>query len=142
MLEIYHIRKGVFFMNLTARIYLLEYLSGMIFYSIGIFLITPPTDPAFVKYIFVGGMLLILVGIWINTYLKKTDKLDERGLNNLFKASSVTILILLFLLLLSGIILLLVDIHLIFSSGIISFILAIIFIIHATTFRTLEIKGD
>ncbi|WP_208559152.1 hypothetical protein [Marinilactibacillus kalidii] len=129
-------------MNLTARIYLLEYLSGMIFYSIGIFLITPPTDPAFVKYIFVGGMLLILVGIWINTYLKKTDKLDERGLNNLFKASSVTILILLFLLLLSGIILLLVDIHLIFSSGIISFILAIIFIIHATTFRTLEIKGD
>lgn len=128
-------------MNLTTKIYLMEYLGGMIFYSIGIFLITPPTNPGFVKYIGIGGMLLILLGVWTYTYLKKSEQLDERGMNNLSKASNVTILIVLFLLFLSGVLLLLLDFHLDFSPAIISFVLATILVSHATAFRTLEVKG-
>lgn len=46
-------------LNLTGKIYTIEFLSGMIFYVIGVFLVTPATDPMYVKYLAIGFLVMI-----------------------------------------------------------------------------------
>lgn len=53
-------------MELTGKIYTIELLSGMIFYVLGIGLITPPTNSPKIKYLGMG--LLIVVQLFVITF--------------------------------------------------------------------------
>ncbi|MHC5251005.1 hypothetical protein ACYRFS_07115 [Listeria kieliensis] len=127
--------------NLTGKIYTVVFLSGMFFYVIGIWLITPATNPSYIKYIGIGAMLVILFSIVLATIFRKSEKLDERARHNFYKASNLALLFTLFLLFLGGIILLAFPIRLTLLPGVISLALATIFAVHSLTFRTLELSG-
>ncbi|EOL49964.1 hypothetical protein [Enterococcus caccae] len=127
--------------NLTERIYTIELLSGMIFYSLGILFVTPPTNSEFTKYTIGGLMILVLLIIMVVTILTNTEKLDERALNNFYKSSNITFLFILLFLLVGGVATYFIPIGLKLSPAIISFILAVILILHGSTFRSLEISG-
>ncbi len=129
-------------MNLTAKIYLTEFLAGMFFYGIGIFLITPATDTPLIKYAAIGSMLLVMLGVWIYVLRKRTEKLDERALHNLFKASATTLALVTLFTLLAGLVIELFQLKIILSAGILCLGLALILISHAATFRILEVKGN
>ncbi|MBM7690503.1 hypothetical protein BCR24_15895 [Enterococcus ureilyticus] len=128
-------------MNLTGKIYTIELLSGMIFYSIGILFITPPTTPEITKYLAIGLMILVLLIIMVVTILTNTEKLDERALNNFYKSSNITFFFILIVLLIGGVITQFIPIDIKLSTSIISFILAVVLILHGSTFRSLEISG-
>lgn len=128
-------------MNLTGKIYLVEFLSGMIFYGIGIFLLTPATSPVAVKYIGIGILSLVLLACLIWIIKSRSEKMDERAKNNFNKASNLTIILFSFLLLIFGIIIQFLSVKFYFSSGLIALMLASILIVHAGSFRQLEISG-
>lgn len=127
--------------NLTGKIYTVVFLSGMFFYAIGIWLITPATSPSYIKYIGIGAMLAILLTIVAVTLFRKSEKLDERARHNFYKASNLALLFTLVLLLLGGTALLVFPIRTALLPGIISLALATIFAVHSMTFRTLELSG-
>lgn len=129
-------------MNLTGKIYLVEFLSGMLFYGMGILFITPPTEPIMVKYIGIGCLSLIELAILFWVLKSRSEKMDERAKNNFNKASNLTMISVSLLLLVLGIGIQLFSLKFYLSIGIISFILATILIIHAASFRQLEILGN
>lgn len=128
-------------MNLTGKIYTIELLSGMIFYGIGILLITPPTNPLVIKYIGVGSLIVLQLVIIIFTMFRNSEKLDERALVNVYKASNLTVFILFFLFFVSGVVIQIFSLKISFSAAISAFILAIMLVTHSTVFRTLENLG-
>ena len=125
-------------MNLTARVYGLEYGIGMAFYGIGILLITPPTNNPLLKNSLILIVCLASVIGSLIQYKQTNEKFDERAKHNFMKASNVTLMILLFLLITGGTIIQLFNLNLIFSSGIAFFMLATLCVIHANAFRQLE----
>lgn len=128
--------------NLTGKIYTIEFLSGMIFYVIGVFLVTPATNPIYVKYLGIGSLAFIQLIFIIQMWLKKSEKIDERAKLNIHKASHVTIQILWLLFLLIGIIFSITSIKIYVTSAIISFVLATVLVIHACIFRMYELSGN
>lgn len=128
-------------MNLTGKIYTIELLSGMIFYSLGILFITPPTTPEIIKNLAIGLMILVLIIIMGVTILTNKEKLDERALNNFYKSSNVTFFFTLIFLLAGGIVIYFIPMGFRLSPAIISFMLAVILILHGSTFRSLEMSG-
>lgn len=128
-------------MNLTGKIYTIELLSGMIFYSLGILFITPPTTPEIIKNLAIGLMILVLLIIMGVTILTNKEKLDERALNNFYKSSNVTFFFTLIFLLAGGIVIYFIPMGFRLSPAIISFMLAVILILHGSTFRSLEMSG-
>lgn len=127
--------------NLTSKIYMIELLCGMIFYGLGILFITPPTNPPFIKYLAVGSLLFVILAIIIFTAFSTTEKLDERALNNFYKSSTITFFFMLFFLLVCGTAVYFIPMSIIFSPAIASFMLAIILILHGSTFRSFELSG-
>ncbi|MCA5013976.1 MULTISPECIES: hypothetical protein [unclassified Enterococcus] len=128
-------------MNLTGKIYTIELLSGMIFYSLGILFITPPTTPEIIKNLAIGLMILVLLIIMVAAILTNKEKLDERALNNFYKSSNVTFFFTLIFLLAGGIVIYFIPMGFRLSPAIISFMLAVILILHGSTFRSLEMSG-
>lgn len=128
-------------LNLTAKIYTIEFLSGMFFYSLGILITTPPTNPEIFKIIGIGSMLLILLAVIIKTLFTNSEKLDERAKNNFYKSSTITLLIALVFLVISGLLSQFLSLNLALSPAIVSFALATILVAHSSTFRTLELAG-
>lgn len=88
--------------GLTSKLYVLTVLVAMSIHTVGIWLITPLTNPLFIKNVFMGGLLLILL-ISIGYFIFKPthEQPDERFYMNLAKSASimfvVTIIILLVL---------------------------------------------
>ena len=75
------------------------------------------------------------------TILTNTEKLDERALNNFYKSSNTTFFFILIVLLVGEVLLYFIPIDIKLSPAIISFILAVILILHGSTFSSLEISG-
>ena len=120
--------------KLTDKIFKLELLSGFIFYGIGILMMTPATTPNIVKYI------EIVIGIYY--LVQQSEKMDERAKLNINKASNTTLISVSVTLLILGLGYELFSVHLPFSLGIISFILATILIFHSYVFKQLELSGE
>lgn len=128
--------------KLTDKIFKLELLSGFIFYGIGILMMTPATTPKIVKYIAIGGMTIIEIVIGIYYLVQQSEKMDERAKLNINKASNTTLISVSVTLLILGLGYELFSVHLPFSLGIISFILATILIFHSYVFKQLELSGE
>lgn len=80
-------------MSLTERIYGLEYSIGVLFYGVGILLLTPPTNNQLLKNLIISAVCLVgLVGA-IYQFRSSKEKIDERDKNNFIKASNITLLI-------------------------------------------------
>lgn len=91
------------YFGLTEKLYTCTLLAAMGVYTKGIWAITPDTHPVWLKHLFLGAGLLILVGFFLYFAFKKVDeKADDRFYMNLAKAASLTlILVLLSLIILS-----------------------------------------
>lgn len=129
-------------MNLTAKIYCSEIFAGMVFYVVGVFLITPPTLPLFLKPLFCGIMVLTLAILFIKFFFNKSEKLDERAIHNLFKAGGITLEIFLLFLVISVVIFALGNFRIQLSSGILCLIIASLLCVHAYVFYALEKSGQ
>ena len=129
-------------MNLTERIYALEYVIGMFFYGIGILLVTPPTSNPFFKNMIV--LLVCLVGVIGGgvQFKQSHEKIDERAKNNFVRASNTTLIIFICLLIIFGSLFQLLTVKINFFSGIIFFMLATICVIHASAFKKFEQSGN
>lgn len=128
--------------ELTDKIFKLELLSGFIFYGIGILMVTPATTPEIVKYIAVGGLIIIEIGIGIYYFTQRSEKMDERAKLNINKASNSTLISVSILLLILGLGYEIFSVQLPFSLGIVSFMLATILMIHSYAFKHLELSGE
>jgi hypothetical protein len=128
--------------NLTKKIFKIELLSGAIFYGIGLLLITPSTDPAFIKYIAIGGMFVIEISILIYALIIRSEKIDERAKKNFNKSSTTTLSIIFVLLTIFGLTIQIFSLKITFSFGLISLMLATTLAIHATAFKKLEVSGE
>lgn len=129
-------------LTLTEKVFKLEFLVGMIFYAIGIILITPATTPMLIKYIAVGILLFVLLLIIIRTVFSNSEKLDERARTNFYKASNTTLFSALLFLIISVILIQFLPFSVILSPAMLSFILAGLFTTHSHTFKKLELSGE
>lgn len=95
--------KSEKYFGLTEKLYTCTLLAAIGVYTKGIWAITPDTHPVWLKHLFLGVGLLILVGFFLYFAFKKVDeKADDRFYMNLAKAASLTlILVLLSLIILS-----------------------------------------
>lgn len=128
--------------KLTDKIFKTELLSGFIFYGIGIFMMTPETTPEIIKYIGVGGLIIIEIGIGTYYLTQQSEKMDERAKLNINKASNSTLIIVSILLLILGLGYEIFSVHLSFSLEIVSFMLATILMVHSNVFKQLELSGE
>ncbi|QHF55122.1 MULTISPECIES: hypothetical protein [Streptococcus] len=88
-------RQQAYF-GLTEKLYTCTLLTTMGIYTKGIWVITPDTNPAWLKHLFLGLSLLILVGFFLYFAIKKVDeKADDRFYINLAKAASLTLILVL-----------------------------------------------
>lgn len=86
-------------------------------------------------------MILILLTIIVVALCYKKEKLDERALNNFYKSSNTTFFFILIFLFVGGIAVYFIPMNLTLSPAIISFMLAVVLILHGSTFRALELSG-
>lgn len=128
--------------TLTEKIFVLEYLSAAILFGIGIFLVTPDTDPPFIKLIGVGALLLIMLGLLIKIALNHSQNMDERARINWDRSSSVTLRVTLLLLILFGMGAQFIELKGLSFSAAIAFLLSIILCLHAFTFKKIEETGE
>ena len=85
---------------IAYKIYILLILLSTILYGLGILVITPDTDPFYLKYGGIIGILIVELGFLSYYAKKKADEpFDERLYANLMKASSLTFLVSLIVLL-------------------------------------------
>ena len=76
--------------NLTMKFYNLLTLTATSIYTVGIWLWTPSTNPPFIKYIALGGLLAIQFLFLMFFALKKVkERADERFYANLAKAATL-----------------------------------------------------
>ena len=76
--------------NLTMKFYNLLTLTATSIYTVGIWLWTPSTNPPFIKYIALGGLLAIQFLFLLFFALKKVkERADERFYANLAKAATL-----------------------------------------------------
>ena len=76
--------------DLTMKFYNLLTLSATSIYTVGIWLWTPSTNPPFIKYIALGGLLAIQFLFLLFFDLKKVkERADERFYANLAKAATL-----------------------------------------------------
>lgn len=88
-------RQQAYF-GLTEKLYTCTLLATMGIYTKGIWAITPDTNPAWLKHLFLGLSLLILVGFFLYFAIKKVnEKADDRFYINLAKAASLTLILVL-----------------------------------------------
>ena len=80
--------------DLTMKFYNLLTLSATSIYTVGIWLWTPSTNPPFIKYIALGGLLAIQFLFLLFFALKKVkERADERFYANLAKAATLMFVI-------------------------------------------------
>lgn len=87
-------------------------------------------------------MILTLAILFIKFFFKKSEKLDERAIHNLFKASGITLEIFLLFLVISVVIFALGNFRIQLSSGILCLIIASLLCVHAYVFYALEKSGQ
>ena len=76
--------------DLTMKFYNLLNLTATSIYTVGIWLWTPSTNPPFIKYIALGGLLAIQLLFLLFFALKKVkERADERFYANLAKAATL-----------------------------------------------------
>ena len=76
--------------SLTMKFYNLLNLTATSIYTVGIWLWTPSTNPPFIKYIALGGLLAIQLLFLLFFALKKVkERADERFYANLAKAATL-----------------------------------------------------
>ena len=76
--------------DLTMKFYNLLTLTATSIYTVGIWLWTPSTNPPFIKYIALGGLLAIQLLFLLFFALKKVkERADERFYANLAKAATL-----------------------------------------------------
>ncbi|MHC5248102.1 hypothetical protein [Enterococcus sp. LJL90] len=127
--------------RLTSKIYSIEFLAAMLFYSIGVSLSTPNTNPIYLKYLVMGVMLVIISAIILWISLMNSEKMDERARYNLSKASNLTIITAISFFVLLGVSLLALSLHIQLTAGIMSFVVAAMLAFHALSFLTFENVG-
>lgn len=124
--------------SLTGKIYVIEFLSGMIFYVIGILLITPISNPPILKTIVLGATITVQALIIIYTAFVRAERIDERAEFNFNKASSITLYTAIILVIILGITIEIFSFNPTFSSGLIALVLATTLCLHALLFHSLE----
>lgn len=124
--------------SLTSKIYLIEFLSGSIFYVIGILLLTPASNPLFFKYVVLGSLMTPTIIIIVYTAIVKSENMDERATANYNKASSIALYTVFLQLLILGIFVKVFSINFNFFAGLIALTLASILCLHALSFYILE----
>ncbi|MGT2906668.1 DUF3796 domain-containing protein [Streptococcus dentiloxodontae] len=84
------------YFGLTEKLYSLTLLAAMGIYIKGIWAFTPNTNPIWLKPVFLGLVLLILVAFFLYFAFKKVDeKPDERFYADLAKAACLTLTLML-----------------------------------------------
>lgn len=81
-------QKSVY--SLTVKTYVLLSLTASSIYTVGIWLLTPPTHPSLIKNLALGVLLTLqLVPLLIFSFKKVHEKADERFYSNLAKAATL-----------------------------------------------------
>lgn len=91
------------YFGLTEKLYTITLMAAMGIYTTGVLVVTPDTNPFWIKPLFLGIGLLILFGFFLYYSFKKVDEMpDERFYADLAKAACLTLtLVLICLLVLS-----------------------------------------
>ncbi|HFR3936438.1 TPA: hypothetical protein ACHVIL_000838 [Streptococcus suis] len=77
-----------FYFGLSEKIYTVTLLAAMGIYGKGIWVITPATNPSWIKDVFLGFGLFLLMAFFLYFAFKKVDeKPDDRFYTNLAKAA-------------------------------------------------------
>lgn len=93
------------YFGLTEKLYTVTLFTAFAIYTKGIWVLTPDTNPVWLKHFFLGAGLVILTILALYFLLKKTkEKPDERFWADLAKAGAVTLLFILFSLLILSIV--------------------------------------
>ena len=81
-----------FYFGLTEKLYTVTLLGAMGIYGKGIWVITPATNPSWIKDVFLGFGLFLLMAFFLYFAFKKVDeKPDDRFYTNLAKAACLTL---------------------------------------------------
>ena len=81
-----------FYFGLTEKLYTVTLLGAMGIYAKGIWVITPATNPSWIKDGFLGFGLVVLLAFFLYFVFKKVDeKPDDRFYTNLAKAACLTL---------------------------------------------------
>ena len=82
------------YFGLTEKLYGMTLFSAMAIYTKGIWIITPATSPIWLKHLFLGSGLFVLILCFLYFALKKVDEqADERFYMNLAKAACTTLVL-------------------------------------------------
>ena len=90
--------------GLTGKLYTLTVLVAMSIHTVGIWILTPATNPPLIKNIFMSGFLLfLLIAIGYFSFKPVNEQPDERFYMNLAKSASIMFIVtILLLLILTG----------------------------------------
>ena len=81
-----------FYFGLTEKLYTVTLFGAMGIYGKGIWVITPATNPSWIKDVFLGFGLFLLVAFFLYFAFKKVyEKPDDRFYTNLAKAACLTL---------------------------------------------------
>ncbi|HEM3186215.1 membrane protein [Streptococcus suis] len=81
-----------FYFGLSEKIYTVTLLAAMGIYGKGIWVITPATNPSWIKDVFLGFGLFLLMAFFLYFAFKKVDeKPDDRFYTNLAKAACLSL---------------------------------------------------
>ncbi|HFI0144085.1 TPA: hypothetical protein ACGPBJ_000314 [Streptococcus suis] len=81
-----------FYFGLTEKLYTVTLIAAMGIYGKGIWIITPATNPSWIKDVFLGfGLFLLLIFFLYFTFKKVDEKPDDRFYTNLAKAACLTL---------------------------------------------------
>ncbi|MEX2784061.1 hypothetical protein AB3331_02545 [Streptococcus sp. H49] len=84
------------YFGLTEKLYTVTILTASAIYVKGIWVLSPASNPVWIKHLFLGLALLVLVGLALYFAFKKVDEYpDDRFYANLAKAASLTLLLML-----------------------------------------------
>lgn len=129
------------YFGLTEKIYSMTIMAAMTIYSVGIWILTPSTQPTQIKPLFLGTGLTALLGLLLyNTFKKIDEGPDDHFYANLAKTACFTLILILLSFLALGLISFFFPFTL--TTGVILFFSAVTILVFDMVFFFFEKRGD